>query len=46
MFGGRAGGRVAIKATIEDFEATFVSSHLESGTGFSDFLKAMFTRNK
>jgi len=38
MFSGRVGGRVAIKATLADFGVTFISSHLESGTGATDFL--------
>lgn len=46
MFGGRAGGRVAIKATVEAYNITVVSSHLESGTGFSDFVDAMLIRDK
>ncbi|EAS02789.1 endonuclease/exonuclease/phosphatase family protein (macronuclear) [Tetrahymena thermophila SB210] len=46
MFSGRAGGRVAIKATIESYNITLISSHLESGTGFEDFIDAMITREK
>lgn len=46
MFSGRAGSRVAIKATIEAYNMIIISSHLESGTGLSDFINAMIIREK
>ncbi len=38
MFDGRYGGRVALKGTVGDINSVFVTSHLESGTGVSDFV--------
>lgn len=46
MFGGRAGARVAIKASISSYNITIVSTHLESGTGVLDFVNAMIIRDK
>lgn len=40
----RIGGRSVIKATIPAFNMTVASSHLESGTGFSDILESALVR--
>lgn len=44
QFSGRAGGRIVVKANIPAYSMTVLSSHLESGTGVSDFIEAAVIR--
>ena len=46
MFSGRAGGRIAIKATIPYFNFTVITAHLESGSDFYDIIEAGIVREK